>query len=74
MLLARAHRAAGDREKAAAELRMALWPRDDVAVRTELATLLFEMGKNDEARAEAEKVLKVEPQNGAARRVLTGAR
>jgi len=74
VLLARAHRAAGDREKAAAELRMALWPRDDVAVRTELATLLFEMGKNDEARAEAEKVLKVEPQNGAARRVLTGAR
>lgn len=74
VLLARAHRAAGDREKAAAELRMALWPRDDVAVRTELATLLFEMGKNDEARAEAEKVLKVEPHNGAARRVLTGAR
>jgi tetratricopeptide (TPR) repeat protein len=74
VLLARAHRAAGDREKAAAELRMALWPRDDVAVRTELATLLFEMGKNDEARAEAEKVLKVEPQNPAARRVLTGGR
>jgi tetratricopeptide (TPR) repeat protein len=74
VLLARAHRAAGDREKAAAELRMALWPRDDVAVRTELATLLYEMGKNEEARAEAEKVLKVEPQNGAARRVLTGAR
>lgn len=74
VLLARAHRAAGDREKAAAELRMALWPRDDVAVRTELATLLYEMGKNDEARAEAEKVLKVEPQNGAARRVLSGAR
>jgi tetratricopeptide (TPR) repeat protein len=74
VLLARAHRAAGDREKAAAELRMALWPRDDAAVRTELATLLYEMGKNDEARAEAEKVLKVEPQNGAARRVLTGAR
>ena len=47
---------------------MALWPRDDVAVRTELATLLFEMGrKNDEARAEAEKVLKVEPQNALAR-------
>lgn len=73
VLLARAHRAAGDRDKAAAELRMALWPRDDVAVRTELATLLYEMGRNDEARAEAEKVLKVEPQNGAARRVLSGA-
>jgi tetratricopeptide (TPR) repeat protein len=74
VLLARAHRAAGDREKAAAELRMALWPRDDAAVRTELATLLYEMGKNDEARAEAERVLKLEPENSAARRVLTGAR
>jgi tetratricopeptide (TPR) repeat protein len=74
VLLARAHRAAGDREKALAELRMALWPREDTAIRAELAVLLQEMGKKDEARAEAEKVLKLEPQNDAARKVLTSTR
>jgi tetratricopeptide (TPR) repeat protein len=70
VLLARAHRAAGDKEKALAELRMALWPREDAAVRAELAELLHEMGLKGEARAEAEKVLKLEPQNAIARKVL----
>lgn len=74
VLLARAHRAAGDSEKALAELRMALWPREDVAVRAELAVLLLEMGRKDEARAEAEKVLKLEPQNESARKVMAGKR
>jgi tetratricopeptide (TPR) repeat protein len=70
VLLARAHRAAGDQEKALSELRMALWPREDAAVRAELAALLHEMGRKDEAREEAEKVLKLEPQNATARKVL----
>jgi tetratricopeptide (TPR) repeat protein len=74
VLLARAHRAAGDHEKALAELRMALWPREDAAVRAELAVLLHEMGRKEEARAEAEKVLKLEPQNDAARKVLASTR
>ena len=74
VLLARAHRAAGDHEKALAELRMALWPREDTAVRAELAGLLFEMGRKDEARVEAEKVLKLEPQNELARKVMAGKR
>ena len=71
VLLARAHRAAGDKEKALAELRMALWPREDAGVRAELAVLLQEMGRKEEARAEAEKVLKLEPHNDAARKVLS---
>lgn len=74
VLLARAHRAAGDREKAVAELRMALWPREDASVRAELAVLLQELGRKDEARAEAEKVLKLEPGNESARKVMAGAR
>jgi tetratricopeptide (TPR) repeat protein len=74
VLLARAHRAAGDQEKALAELRMALWPREDAAVRAELALLLQELGRKDEARVEAEKVLKLEPQNESARKVMAGTR
>ena len=74
VLLARAHRAAGDREKALAELRMALWPRENAAIRAELAALLQEMGRKDEARAEAERVLKLEPQNDVARKVLASTR
>ena len=50
---------------------MALWPREDAGVRAELAVLLQEMGRKEEARAEAEKVLKLEPQNDAARKVLS---
>jgi tetratricopeptide (TPR) repeat protein len=74
VLLARAHRAAGDREKALSELRMALWPREDASVRAELAVLLQEMGRRDEARTEAERVLRLEPQNESARQVMSGKR
>ena len=74
VLLARAHHAAGDNEKAVAELRMALWPREDAAVRAELALRLQELGRKDEARAEAERVLKLEPQNESARKVMAGTR
>jgi Flp pilus assembly protein TadD len=53
---------------------MALWPREDAAVRAELALLLQELGRKDEARVEAEKVLKLEPQNESARKVMAGTR
>jgi hypothetical protein len=36
----------------------------------ELAALLKEMGRRNEARAEAGKVLKDDPKNAAARRIL----
>ena len=68
--LARVHRARGDRELALNELRMALWSREDPALRAELASVLKEAGQTAEARIEAQKVLKVDPGNEAARKVL----
>lgn len=70
LLLARAHRARGDAEAAAAALRVAAWCRDDPAVRAELAETLLGLGRRDEARAEARRALAADPQNAAARRVL----
>ena len=72
LLLARASRAQGDRERALNELRMTLWSQDDPAVRAEMAQLLMEMGRRDEARQEAEKVLKLDPANELARKVAGG--
>ncbi len=68
--LARLHHARSDSEKALGELRMSLWCREDTAVRAELAALLKEVGRNGEARTEAERALKGDPQNADARRVL----
>jgi tetratricopeptide (TPR) repeat protein len=70
LLLGRTHRARGDREKAESELRAALWSEGGAAARLELAALLKEMGRRSEARAEAGKVLKDDPKNAAARRIL----
>jgi tetratricopeptide (TPR) repeat protein len=50
LLLGRAHRLAGENEKAVAELQMALWCRDDPALRREIAELLRGMGRPEEAR------------------------
>jgi Flp pilus assembly protein TadD len=72
VLLARAHRARGDKEKAVNELKMVLWAADDASLRVELASLLKELGRDAEARDEAEKVLKVDPGNAAARRLVEG--
>ena len=49
---------------------MALWSQEDAAVRAELARLLKEMGREPEAREEAEKVLRIDPANEMAREVL----
>ena len=70
--LARVYRALGDKDKAIGEIRMSLWCRDDPAVRLELASLLQEAGKKDEARAEARRVLKVDPGDAEARRIAEG--
>jgi tetratricopeptide (TPR) repeat protein len=70
--LGRAYRARGERDKAENELRMALWSKDDAQVRLELATLLKEMGRMDEARREAERVLQVDPRNAAAQALVSG--
>lgn len=67
ILLARMHRRRGDSDKALSELRMALWVKDDAAVRVELASLLKELGRNAEAKAEAERALKADPDNAEAR-------
>jgi tetratricopeptide (TPR) repeat protein len=72
LLLARAYRARGDRGRAESELRMTLWSQDDPAVRAELAALLKEMGRAEEAKVEAEKVLKMDPNNEVARKVISG--
>jgi tetratricopeptide (TPR) repeat protein len=68
--LARLELREGQREKAVAELRMALWIREDVPVRLELMRLLAEMGRRGEARGEAERVLKLDPANAEARALL----
>lgn len=68
--LARLEGQEGHPEKAASELRMALWIRDDVAVRLELMRLLAETGRRAEAKAEAERVLKADPRNAEARAFL----
>jgi len=49
-LLARAHRARSEDEKAVEELRMALWCREDPVVRRELADLLRSLGRAEEAK------------------------
>jgi tetratricopeptide (TPR) repeat protein len=72
LLLARLHRHKGDREKALNEFRMALWSSDDPDVRVEVATLLREMGRPAEAKAEAEKALLLKPDHEGARRLITG--
>jgi tetratricopeptide (TPR) repeat protein len=69
-LLARVHRERGEPDKAVAELRMSLVCRDDPAVRVELAELLRDLGRDGEARTEAERVLKSDPSNQAAKRLL----
>jgi tetratricopeptide (TPR) repeat protein len=68
--LARVHRARGDRELALNELRMALWSREDPALRAELAAVLKAAGRAAEARLEAEKALRADPGNETARKVL----
>jgi tetratricopeptide (TPR) repeat protein len=70
LLLGRTHRARGEWEKAESELRMALWSTGDASARLELAAVLKEMGRKAEAQAEAGKVLKDDPRNAAARRIL----
>jgi len=50
LLLGRTHRLRGENEKALAELRTALWCRDDPVLRREIAGLLRAMGRGDEAR------------------------
>ena len=69
-LLARAHLMRNEKEKAMNELQMSLWCREDPAVRLELARVLADVGRTAEARAEAEKVLKVQPDNAAARAIF----
>jgi tetratricopeptide (TPR) repeat protein len=73
LLLGRAQRRRGDREKAVGELRMSLWCRDDEGVRLELALLLKEMGREAEARTEARRVLETDPANEAARKLAAGS-
>lgn len=70
LLLGRALRRRGEREKALRELRMSLWCRDDPAVRLELASLLKDMGREAEARAEAKRVLESDPSSEAARKLV----
>lgn len=69
-LLARVHRAQDRADAALAELRMALWCQEDAAVRVELATLLLELGRQSEARAEAGRVLAADPTNALAREII----
>jgi Flp pilus assembly protein TadD len=66
-LMARAHTARGDKEKAVNELQMSLWCQEDAAVRLALARLLLDLGRTSQAQAEAQKVLRTDPDNAEAR-------
>jgi tetratricopeptide (TPR) repeat protein len=70
LLIARLHRLKGDHERALNEFRMFLWSNDDPVVRVEVALLLRDMGRDSDARVEAEKALKIDPANEQARRIL----
>jgi Tfp pilus assembly protein PilF len=69
-LLARVHLHRGEKEKAVSELQMSLWCREDAAIRLHLARLLAELGRAAEARLEAERILRADPGNEAARTLL----
>ncbi len=70
LLLARALRGTGDVARAEEELRASLHCREDAAARLELADLLFARGRSAEARAEAGRVLKADPANAVARKLV----
>jgi tetratricopeptide (TPR) repeat protein len=62
--------ARGDKQQAIDELRTSLWCKEDTGVRVELMILLKELGKEPEARAQAARILRTQPGNEAALRVL----
>ena len=68
--LARSYRAGGEMERAVGELRLALWCRDDAAVRLELAQGLDQLGRLAEAQQEARRVLETDPGSVAARALV----
>jgi tetratricopeptide (TPR) repeat protein len=68
-LLARALRQKGEPAKAESELRLSLLCRDDASVRLELAELLASLGRPEEAREEARRVLLRDPGNAAAQKL-----
>jgi tetratricopeptide (TPR) repeat protein len=70
LMLARAYRANGEGERAVNQYLMTLWVQDEPSVRAEMAGVLKQMGRHQEARVEAEKVLRQDPQNEAAKLVL----
>ena len=57
-------------ERAINRYMMTLWAQDDPSIRAEMAAVLKELGRHQEARAEAEKALRQDPQNATARMVL----
>lgn len=69
-LLARALRKQSQITRAVSAYRMALWARNDNALRLELAQYLADVNLTLEAQAEARKVLSVEPDNAVARKLL----
>jgi Tfp pilus assembly protein PilF len=68
--MARAYLGRGAKDQAAEEFHRALWCKEEVPVRLELMLLLKDLGKAAEARAEAARILKVDPQNEAARKLI----
>lgn len=68
--LARLHRSRGEGDKATAELRMSLWCAEDLAVRIDLMDLLQSLGRGQEARAEAVRILKADPTNPSALKLV----
>jgi tetratricopeptide (TPR) repeat protein len=70
LLMARLYRLRGEHELALNEFRIFLWSNADAVVHVETALLLRDMGRGPEARAEAEKALKIDPANEQARRLL----
>lgn len=73
LVLARTLRARGEDEAALRALEVALWAREDPAVRRELVLYLEELGRAESARAEAEALLAADPEDPVGRRLLGAA-
>jgi tetratricopeptide (TPR) repeat protein/TolB-like protein len=74
VLLARIHRRKSEVALAISAYRMALWARNDVETRLELARYLVEVGRVGEAQQEARRILESDPANEGARGLVESAR
>jgi Tfp pilus assembly protein PilF len=70
LLMGRLHKRSGRVHEAIAEYRIALWSQETAAAHLALAEALLENRDRAEARASAERALRLDPQNADAKALL----